>query len=418
MIWTHVGQSLWLWGFLPLYTVCAATWLRPLFQMRGRPGTGKPREEKPRGTLSDWQAAGAALAATVGTGNIVGTAQAIAMGGPGAVFWMWAAALLGMPVKAAEILLGQRLGGAAGYIRKALGQMPAMLYALFAFGNVLILGNMVQMNTAASLVMIPDSSRFSLTGLTAGLVLTSLIALCLRTGLRGVSTACVKILLVMAGLYLVSCAAALCLHARQIAPAFRLILRCAMRPRAIGGAAAGLVARRASLWGLRRGALSNEAGLGTAANIHAYTAQADPRRNALWGLAEVFLDTLLCTCSALVILSASVPIPYGSMPGSELVGLTLTASFGERPAIWLLVPCLGSFAISTVLGSYISGHRCAVFLGIDERIYRTVFLCCAVLGPILPLRLVWSWADAVNILMALPNLLSLLLLSRRERGAK
>ncbi len=415
MIWMYAGQSLWLWCFLPLFSVCALVWIRPFLRI-GRGSDGRiRRNDKAPGTLSTGQAAGAALAATVGTGNIVGTAQAIALGGPGAVFWMWAATLLAIPVKAAEILLGQRFGGAMGYIRRALGTLPAGIYAVLALGNVLILGNMVQMNTVVSIFRDPDPEGAGFAGMTAALLLTVLMALCLQRGIGVVSAACVKLVGLMAGLYLAVCSAALILHAGQILPAFRLILNCALRPAAIGGAAIGLYVRSAFVWGLSRGAFSNEAGLGTAANIHAYTEETDPKRNALLGVAEVVVDTLLlCTVSAMVILTSATPIPYGTMPGSELMGQALAASFGEQAGQWLLGCCLGSFALSTVLGSYISGHRCADWLGIEERLYRPLFLGCTLLGPVLPLRWIWHAADTVNVLMALPNLLALTLLGRKK----
>ena len=409
----HEGKLLWLWGFLPLFAACAAAWVRPLLTMKKGKGRSASSGQKAPGTLSPGQAAGAALAATIGTGNIVGTAQAIAMGGPGAVFWMWAAALLAMPVKAAEILMGQRMGGAMGYIRRALGPFPAKSYTLLALGNVLILGNMTQMNTASSLFGNVD---FPAADLAVPLMLTALIAICLQKGIDGVGRLCMKLIFVMAGLYLAACAAGLFMHARRISPAFRLIFRCALHPRAAGGAASGLLAREACLWGLKRGAFSNEAGLGTAANIHAYTGETDPVRNALLGAAEVFADTLLCTLTALVLLTAAVPIPDGSLPGSELAGQALAESFGKRASVWLLALCLGSFALSTVLGSYIVGHRCADSLGIGVRVYRSVFLGCSALGSLLPLRWIWLSADTVNVLMALPNLLALLLLSGGERG--
>ena len=400
-------------AFLPLFSACALSWIRRFFDAWKERGSIAWQEKTTSGTLSAGQAVGAALAATVGTGNIVGTAQAIAMGGPGAVFWMWAAALLGMPVKAAEIMIGQRMGGAMAYIRRALGLIPAWIYGLLALGNVLILGNMAQVNAAASLFRNPFEKGGILPGFLVSLMLTTLIMLSLRKGISGVSTFCVRIVFAMAGLYMATCTFALTLHARQILPAFRLILRCALQPKAIGGAAAGLFARNACIWGLKRGAFSNESGLGTAANIHAYTAEADPTRNALFGVMEVFVDTiLLCTLSAIVILSAGISIPYGSLPGSELMLQALAASFGDGTARWLLGLCLGSFALSTILGSYIVGHRCAASLGIEEAFYRSVFMICTALGPILPLRLIWKSADLVNVLMALPNMLALLLLAR------
>ena len=367
--------------------------------------------------LSSGQAVGAALAATVGTGNIVGSVQAISMGGPGAIFWMWMAALIGMPVKAGEIFWGQRMGGATGYIRNTLGLIPARLYAIFALCNVLLLGNMTQMNAAASLLCAKGAFSSWEPLLLCSLLLTLLTAVLLHGGLGKLGSFCSWIVFFMAAVYVLGSAGVLFLNRTRIPGVFRLIVGCALQPRAIFGAGTGLAFRNACQWGLRRGSFSNEAGLGTAANIHAYAKEADPRRCMIMGLLEVGLDTLiLCTLSAAAVLCSTVPIPYGTLPGAELMRSAFSVSYGKLCASVLMSFCMLFFAMSTVLGSYVSGLRCAKALGMGIVPFRRLFLLCGFLGALLPLRLVWTCSDAINLLMAFPNLTALLIITRSSRS--
>jgi AGCS family alanine or glycine:cation symporter len=410
-----LNEKLWILGFLPLFLLCALRLfplLPRLLKPEGRGETCSARDA----ALRPAEAAGTVLAATVGTGNIVGTAQAVAMGGPGAVFWMWAAALLGCAVKAGEIAFGQRFGGAMGYIRAALGRAGAAFYALLALVSTLLVGNMAQVNASLlsleELCPLPEGiGRWMLC-----LTVTALAGLCLCGGVSAVGRICGVFVPGMTGIYVLGALFVLSVHREMILPSLRLIVRDALSARAALGAAAGLSFRRALLWGLRRGAFSNEAGLGSAANIHAFADSVDPAVNARWGVLEVLTDTLLlCTLSALVILCSGIRIPYGSMPGPELSRAAFASALGAEGASLFVALSLAAFGFSTVLGCYVSGQRCAAWLGLGERRFRRLYLLCCFLGGLLPLGLIWRAADAANVLMAAPNLLALLLLAGREK---
>ena len=380
MFLEQVNESLWSLVFLPLFSCCGLL-LVPRFRLPAlRISRGKDRIDA-RG-MRPWQAVSTALAATVGTGNIVGTAQAVAMGGPGAVFWLWCAAILGCAVKYAEIYQGQRHGGAVGYIREALGKIPAKCYAVLTAVSALLVGNMTQMNAAVRALCGGAGERAVLLRLLLGLLLVGLLAVPIRGGAKAVGRSCERLVPLMSALYLLVLGYALFRFRARLPAVFGSILREAFHPRAGLGAAGGLALRQTLLWGLRRGAFSNEAGLGSAANIHAEVRSDHPERHAFWGVFEVFADSfLLCTSTALVLLASGVRIPFGTLPGSELV--------------------------------YVCARRCVLWLGGEraERMYSRVFLACALLGCVLPLGLVWQLADTVNLLLSIPNLAALILLS-------
>ena len=409
MFWERIQDSLWLLLFLPLFTVCG---LRLLPHLR-LPRLGN-RQAKAAGDaqgLQPGQAASTALAATVGTGNIVGTAQAITMGGPGAVFWLWCAAILGCGIKYAEIYQGQRFGGAMGYIAWTLGRSAAAFYAALAALSALVVGNMAQMNGAVNALC---GGEHALPRLLLGLLLVLLLWRQLCGGVGGVGRACAGLVPPMSVCYVLALGYALFSLRARIPAVLGEILDNALAPSAPIGAAGGLALRKTILWGLRRGAFSNEAGLGTAANIHAEVQTAQPQLHALWGVFEVLVDTLvLCTLTALVILCSGTAIPWGSLPGPELLQQALAPVYGEGSAAVFLAASLGLFGFSTVLGVYVCALRCVRWLWGDqaERRYRRLYLLCAFCGCLLPTGLIWQMADGVNVLLAVPNLLALLLLS-------
>jgi AGCS family alanine or glycine:cation symporter len=414
------NESLWSVLFLPLYVLCAGSLLlRCRFLPFLRPGlvlqAARKGEDGSGEGMSPFQAASTALAATVGTGNIIGTAQAIAMGGPGALFWMWAASLLGMTVKYAEILLGQRMrGSAAAYIRVALGKLPAHFYGLLLSFSALTVGTMAQLNGCVG-ALCEACGRHSLSAKALiGLALTAVLALCLAGGVRRVLCFCERLVPAMGLGFLLAAGTALFCTRTRIPGALALVLRDALRPRAAIGAAGGVALRQTLLWGLRRGAFSNEAGLGTAAAIHAGVRSKDAPLHALWGVLEVFLDTiLLCTATALVILCSGVPIPYGSMPGPELLRDAFTVSLGRRASDLVICMALTLFGFSTALGSTVVGTQCQEEMwgaGAGRR-FRRLMVLCAFPGCVLPVELIWQAADSVNVLLAIPNLLSLLILA-------
>ena len=284
-----LNENVWSMLFLPLFGCCG---ISLLFRCRFLPfrrfgvmlhSAILGRDEKGRG-LTPFQAASTALAATVGTGNIIGTAQAVAMGGPGAVFWLWAAALLGMTIKYAEILQGLRFqNGAMGYISAALGRFPAGVYALLAAVSALTVGNMAQMNGAVqALCRVMGHEEMSLR-LILGVVLTAMIGLGIRGGAGHVGRLMERLIPMMTLSYLILTGAAIFAFRARLPGVLLRIASEAFHPRAVLGAAGGIGLRQTILWGLRRGSFSNEAGLGTAANIHAFAESEKPAIHALWG---------------------------------------------------------------------------------------------------------------------------------------
>lgn len=415
-----INECAWSLLFLPLFSCCG---LSLLFRCRFLPfrrfgvmlrSTILSREEQGKGVTPS-QAANTALAATVGTGNIIGTAQAIAMGGPGAVFWLWAAALLGMSIKYAEILQGLRYqNGAMGYISAVLGRIPAGLYAVLAALSALAVGNMAQMNGAVQALCSLMEHKDLVLRLFLGVGLTLAVGLCILGGAGRVGRLMELLIPVMTLSYLILTGAVLITFRARLSVILRLIVSEAFHPRAILGAAGGAALRQTILWGLRRGSFSNEAGLGTAANIHAFAETVQPTIHALWGIFEVFADTLVvCTATALAILCSGVSVPYGSLPGAELLEAALAMVLGKNAARIYLAAALLLFGLSTVIGCSVSARRCVAWLfrGKGEQVYLYVYLGCALLGCLLPLELIWRAADCLNVLMACPNLLALLFLA-------
>ncbi len=413
MFLERINQALWSLCFLPLFVLCGLFLLPLLFSLLHRRRDNDNTVLPPSKGPSPGQAAGTVLAASVGIGNIVGTAQAIAMGGPGAVFWMWAAALAGIPIKVAEIYYGQRRGkGAMGYISSELGRRSAFFFAALASLSALLMGDMAQMSASVSAVVSIAPGRENCLRLSAALLFPLLAGIILRGGSGRIGKVCAALVPLMAGAYALAAGGILFCYRDRVIPALRLILNSAFSPSAALGAGSGAALRQTLLWGLRRGSFSNEAGLGCAANVHACVSATSPERHALWGILEVSVDTLLiCSLSALALLSAPISIPYGTLPGPELMQRVFAGVYGRVPAAGFLTLSLAAFGISTVLGAFVSASRCAEWIGWGRRPYLCVYLLCAALGCLFPAEWIWRSADAVNVLMALPNLLALFLLA-------
>lgn len=412
MILQTLGDLLWILLFFPLFLICSL-WLLPGFcrLLTCQKAAAAGNAVRSRGKLGAMEAASTALAATVGTGNIIGTGQAIAMGGPGAVFWMWVAALLGCAVKCAEIWFGQINGrGAVGTIRTALGKVFSSFYAFLAVLSVLFVGNMAQMNTLViSLGSI--KSHDPAYRLTLSFFLLLLLAAVLTHGVSNLGKLCSYVVPVMTALYLTASAIILLENRGRLVPCLFQIISSATQPGAVLGAFGGMTTRHAVLWGFRRGVFSNEAGLGTAGTIHSLVHTDRPERHALWGIWEVGVDTLLlCSVSALTLLCSGAVIPYGSLPGAELwlPVFSCPSHFSQAPVLGL---CLFFFGLSTVLGCYVPGSLCAKGIGIGEECFRPIYLVCAAFGCFLPTERIWLMSDLINVLMAVPNLLSMILLA-------
>lgn len=433
LILDKLNDLVWTGIFLPCVLLCGLLLsLRSRFlQLRLFPASLRQLTKGGRGDgVSPVQAASTALASTLGTGNIVGTAQAIAMGGPGAVFWMWAAALLGMAVKFAEIGLSVAtrrrdgagyLGGPMYYIGslgekfRPLALMYALLAALSAFG----IGNLSQISSAAGAVasaaekIAPELDPRRLR-LWLGVILTLTEWLILRGGAAGVGRAAERLVPSMAGLFLLLSLFVLCCHAQALPAALRAIVTGAFSPRTAVSGIGGFGTAQAIQWGLRRGAFSNEAGLGSSAIAHGSAAARSPGEQGLWGIFEVFADTIvICTATALTILCSGVGIPWGSSPGAELLLSAWETCIPAAPAACFMALSLLLFAFTSVLGWALYGTQCVRFLWGEKAAapYRLCFSLAITVGCLVSLRTVWAAADLLNGLMAIPNFIALFALS-------
>lgn len=390
-----------------------------------RPGS---RVRQDRGAITQFQSMCTALAGTLGTGNIVGVAAAIRSGGPGAVFWMWVMALLGMATSFAENLLGvyyrrrspkgEWTGGPMYYLAEGLGAKPgcralgrglAAFFALFCVLASFGIGNMSQTNSIAGNL----EAAFGVAPWVSGGVLAALTALILAGGLRRVAAVTQRLVPWMALFYLTGAAVVVAVEFRAVPEALGSIFAGAFGLEAAGGGAAGYGVARAVSWGLRRGAFSNEAGLGAAVMANACADTDEPVQQGMWGMFEVFVDTILvCTLTALVLLTTGVTGPALSLPASALVGEAFRRVFGTLGPKLIAVTIL-LFAYSTVLGWSHYG-ACAVEYLLGPRAvgpYRVLFVGMTAWGAGMQLELVWSLSDTFNALMMLPNLVGVLALS-------
>ena len=433
LILDKLNDLVWMGIFLPCVLLCGLLLsLRSRFlQLRLFPASLRQLTKGGRGDgVSPVQAASTALASTLGTGNIVGTAQAIAMGGPGAVFWMWAAALLGMAVKFAEIGLsvatrrrdGAGYSGGPMYYIGSLGEKfrpLALMYALLAALSAFGIGNLSQISSAAGAVagaaekIAPELDPRRLR-LWLGVILTLTAWLILRGGAAGVGRAAERLVPSMAGLFLLLSLFVLCCHAQALPAALRAIVTGAFSPRTAVSGIGGFGTAQAIQWGLRRGAFSNEAGLGSSAIAHGSAAARSPGEQGLWGIFEVFADTIvICTATALTILCSGVGIPWGSLPGAELLLSAWETCIPAAPAACFMALSLLLFAFTSVLGWALYGTQCVRFLWGEKAAapYRLCFSLAITVGCLVSLRTVWAAADLLNGLMAIPNFIALFALS-------
>lgn len=433
LILDKLNDLVWTGIFLPCVLLCGLLLsLRSRFlQLRLFPASLRQLTKGGRGDgVSPVQAASTALASTLGTGNIVGTAQAIAMGGPGAVFWMWAAALLGMAVKFAEIGLsvatrrrdGAGYSGGPMYYIGSLGEKfrpLALMYALLAALSAFGIGNLSQISSAAGAVagaaerIAPELDPRRLR-LWLGVILTLTAWLILRGGAAGVGRAAERLVPSMAGLFLLLSLFVLCCHAQALPAALRAIVTGAFSPRTTVSGIGGFGTAQTIQWGLRRGAFSNEAGLGSSAIAHGSAAARSPGEQGLWGIFEVFADTIvICTATALTILCSGVGIPWGSSPGAELLLSAWETCIPAAPAACFMALSLLLFAFTSVLGWALYGTQCVRFLWGEKAAapYRLCFSLAITVGCLVSLRTVWAAADLLNGLMAIPNFIALFALS-------
>ena len=384
---------------------------------------------KPREGVSSFQALCTALAATVGTGNLVGVAGAICLGGPGAMFWMWVCAFFGMATKYSEAALAVRCrvktsdgyaGGPMYTMTCGLGQgfrLLAKVYCVFGILAAFGVGNAAQINAVVTGVN-GAVSRFggepSLRGnLMMGLILAVLAGFLLFGGAKRIGAAAELLVPIAAGCYILLCIGVLLVFRRRIPAAFGQILAGAFCPRAVTGGILGSAFQALSV-GCRRGVFTNEAGMGTASIAHA-CAEAEPAEQGLMGMVEVFLDTIvICTLTALVILVSGVPIPYGVDVGGELTTAAFSQVYGAGASLFL-AGALSLFAIATILGWGLYGSRCAQFLFGGWKGFAAAQTAMVVLGAVLDTQVVWQLSETANGLMAIPNLICLAALTGELR---
>lgn len=384
------------------------------------------------GAITPFQAVCTALAATVGTGNIAGVAGAIAIGGPGAIFWMWVSALFGMCTKYAEVTLavhyreinanGELVGGPMYYIKNGLSKKWHWLAYLFAAFGVLTVfgtGNATQVNTITTAINsallnynVISESAVSTSNLIIGIIIAILISMILLGGIKRIGHVTEKLVPFMALLYILLGLGVILLNIQNVPPVFASIFRGAFQPRAVTG---GIVLSMFTSLkkGVSRGIFSNEAGLGTGSIAHACADTKKPVKQGMFGIFEVFTDTIvICTLTALVILCSGVAVDYGKAAGAELTILGFTSTYGSWVSIFTAV-AMCCFAFSTAVGWGLYGARCIEFLFSEKVIkpFMVIYSLVAILGATANLGLMWSIAETFNGLMAIPNLIALFLLS-------
>jgi len=407
-----------------------------IYIMKNTLGKALQKAEAKEGSVSPFKAMCTALAASIGTGNIAGVSGAIAIGGPGAVFWMWISALVGMCTKFAEVTLsiqyrerndhGDWVGGPMYYISKGLGKTWKWLACVFAlFGGLASfgIGNMTQVNTIASTIneaiakFIPTTAdQQKIIALVIGVVLAVIAFIVLIGGITRIADVCALLVPVMAVIYIIAALVVIFVNISAVPAAFKAIFVGAFDPSAVAGGLAGVGIKTAITKGVGRGIFSNEAGLGSAPIAHAAADVDHPVAQGIFGVFEVFMDTIVvCTMTSMVVLLGIGidNINFGTDTGASLTIQGFQSVFtGAIPAVVVAI-CLSLFAFSTILTWALYGTRCWEFLLGDKvgKIYQILFCVVVVVGATMKLQTVWNIADTLNGLMAIPNLIGVALLS-------
>ena len=387
-------------------------------------------------SISQFQSLCTALAATVGTGNIVGVAGAILMGGPGAVFWMWVMAFLGMMTNYSENVLGiyyrrknskgEWSGGAMYYLRdglgakngcKGIGKVLAGLFAFFCLVASFGIGNMTQVNAISGNMM----NVFGVPTWVTGLVIMILVGLVVVGGLKRIAAVTEKIVPFMVILYMIGTIAIFILHIDQFVPVFKAIFKGAFGMQAAAGGVVGYGIKLAIEWGMKRGVFSNEAGLGSSVMVHSNSNVKEPVKQGMWGIFEVFADTIVvCTLTAFAVLSSGLidlqsgqlAAQFSNLTKNDLVATVFQMKFGTLGSGFIAVSIM-LFAFSTVLGwSHYGTKACEYMLGEKWTIiYRVLFVIAVFGGAVMGDNLAWDLADTFNGLMMIPNLIGVIVLS-------
>ena len=404
------------------------------YAMKNTIGKAFKKQTSEKGAVTPFQAVTTALAATVGTGNIIGTSQAIALGGYGALFWLWVAALFGMIIKYCEVTLsvhyreknekGDWVGGPMYYITKGLGKgwkWLAVLFAVFAILASFGIGNLSQANSISGSVNSAVNAFISTTpesqtliNILVGIILAVICLVALVGGIKRIGKITELMIPAMSLFYIICALIVIFVNIGGIGEAFKNIFVGAFTPKALGGAAAGIAIKEALVWGLKRSAFSNEAGLGSAGIAHAAADTKGPVQQGLYGIFEVFADTLvICTLTGLTIILSGVDIPFGVKVSSELITGAFATVFGVKFASLFVAIALLFFAFSTIMGWSLYGTRCVEYLFGNKvsKVYQVIFSVMIVVGTTTSLEVAWNLADTFNGLMAIPNFIALFGLS-------
>ncbi len=391
-------------------------------------------DESDKHNISQFQALCTALSATVGTGNISGTATAIVFGGPGAIFWMWVAAILGMMTNFSENVLGifyrrkneygEWCGGAMYYLKdglgakkgcKWIGAILAVLFAIFCLFASFGIGNLSQMNSIA----VNLDSAFGIPNWVTGAAFVVIAGLVIVGGLKRIAAVTERIVPFMVILYLAGTIAIFIANIEMVGAVFSSIFRNAFGIQAVAGGFAGIVMKEVVTWGCKRGVFSNEAGLGSSVMVHSCSNVKEPVKQGMWGIFEVFVDTLIvCTLTAFAVLSSGVVdlatgqiIAGGVSEASALVGASFETLFGGFGRYFIAIAIM-LFAFSTVLGWSVYGTKAWEYLfGTKSTIiYKVIFVSAVFVGPMLHSSLAWDISDTFNGLMMIPNLIGVIVL--------
>ncbi len=419
------------------------------YAMKNTLGRMFEKSEAGEGEITPFQAVTTALAGTVGTGNIAGVTGAIAIGGPGAVFWMWISALFGMVTKYSEVFLavkyrerndkGEWAGGPMYYITNGMGKnwkWLAVLFALLAGLASFGIGNMTQVNTIATSINTfidvcggnTAANTITLMGnavpvssLIIGIIVAVIAAVVLIGGVKRIGSVTEKLVPFMAVVYIIASIAVVIGNAGELGKVFGWIFQGAFTPKGVLGGAVGSTIMLTIQKGVGRGVFSNEAGLGSAPMAHASSSETNPVKQGLFGIFEVFMDTIvICTLTALVVLTGisklyagGADFAWGASAGTELVSASFGTILGNGLGAFIVALGIALFALSTILSWALYGTRCMEYLfGTKARLpYLIVFVLAIVVGATLKLDVVWNLADALNGFMAVPNLIAVLVLS-------
>lgn len=402
------------------------------YAMRCTIGRMFKKREASDGAITPFQAVCTALAATVGTGNIAGVAGAIALGGPGAVFWMWVSAFLGMCTKFSEVVLavhyrernaqGDYVGGPMYYIKNGLGDKwmwLAYLYAFFGACAVFGTGNATQVNTITAAIDsalinygLLDTSGMEFFNLIIGIVIAILVGLILIGGVKRIGAVAEKLVPLMALLYVGLAIGLIALNIERVPDVFVSIFKGAFNPSAVTGGVVGSLFLSMKN-GVSRGIFSNEAGLGTGSIAHACADTRKPIKQGMFGIFEVFMDTIvICTMTAFVVLLSGVDIPFGQAAGAELTISGFTSVYGNWVSIFTAIS-MCCFAFTTIIGWGLYGARCIEFFFGSKviKVYTLLYALVAIVGATMDLDIIWGVSDTFNGFMAVPNLIAVFLLA-------